>query len=129
MISKRTTLLSGALSGGLGVALGAFGAHALKPMLLATHHLETYELAVRYQFYHALALLFIGLLIEEGALKSRLNFSALFMILGTILFCGSLYALAFNSGKSVALLTPIGGVFFILGWIGLGLGVWRRSAS
>ncbi len=128
MLSQRSTLLAGAIFGGLGVALGAFGAHALKPMLIATNHLDTFELAVRYQFYHAFALLIIGLLME-GTFKSKLNYSALFMIVGTILFCGSLYALAFESAKSVAFITPIGGGFFILGWVLLSLSVWRRSPS
>lgn len=128
MLSKRSILLIGACLGGLGVALGAFGAHALKPILLATNHLETYELAVRYQFYHAFALLFIGLLMSDNPPNPKLRSAALFMTLGTAFFCGSLYALAFESAKSVAFLTPIGGVFFILGWIWLGLGIWRKSA-
>lgn len=127
MLSKRSILLLGACLGGLGVALGAFGAHALKPMLTATNHLATYEMAVRYQFYHAFSLLIIGSLLSETSPNPKLKSAALFMILGTALFCGSLYALAFESAKSVAFLTPIGGVFFILGWILLGLGVWRKS--
>ena len=103
MLSQRSTLLMGALFGGLGVALGAFGAHAFKPTLIATNHLDTYE--------------------SPG---SKFKMASLFMILGTILFCGSLYALAFNGGKGIAFITPIGGVFFILGWIWLALGVLRR---
>ena len=128
MLSQRSTLLTGAVFGGLGVALGAFGAHALKPILIATNHLDTYELAVRYQFYHAFALLFIGLLMG-GTPNSKIKSAALFMTLGTILFCGSLYALAFDSAKSIAVITPIGGVFFILGWTWLGIGVWKRTGS
>ncbi len=128
MLSQRSTLLTGAVFGGLGVALGAFGAHALKPILIATNHLDTYELAVRYQFYHAFALLFIGLLMG-GTPNSKFKSAALFMTLGTILFCGSLYALAFDSAKSIAVITPIGGVFFILGWTWLGIGVWKRTGS
>ena len=126
MLSKRSTLLMGALFGGLGAALGAFGAHAFKPTLIATNHLDTYELPVRYQFYHSFAILFIGLLMNDNSPGSKFKTAALFMILGTILFCGSLYALAFNSGKGIAFITPIGGVFFILGWIWLALGVLRR---
>jgi uncharacterized membrane protein YgdD (TMEM256/DUF423 family) len=128
MFSQRSTLLAGAIFGGLGVALGAFGAHVLKPMLLATNHLDTYELAVRYQFYHAFALLFIGLLMGGNTPNSKFKSAALFMILGTILFCGSLYALAFDSARSIAFITPIGGVFFMLGWIWLGMEVWKRAA-
>lgn len=115
MLSQRSTLLIGALFGGLGVALGAFGAHAFKATLIATNHLDTYELAVRYQFYHSFAILFIGLILNDNSPGSKFKTAALFMILGTILFCGSLYALAFNGGKGIAFITPIGGVFFILG--------------
>ena len=123
MLSQRSTLLIGAILGGLGVAFGAFGAHALKPLLIATNHLDTYELAVRYQFYHAFAILFIGLLMSQNTFNSKLKYAALFMTLGTVLFCGSLYALAFDAAKCIAYITPFGGVFFILGWILIGLSI------
>jgi uncharacterized membrane protein YgdD (TMEM256/DUF423 family) len=126
MLSQRSTLIIGALFGGLGVALGAFGAHALKPILIASNHLDTYELAVRYQFYHSFAILIIGLLMNDNSSNSQLKSAALFMVLGTILFCGSLYVLAFNGPKGIAFVTPIGGVFFILGWIWMSLGVWKK---
>ena len=123
MISQRTTLLAGAILAGLAVIVGAFGAHALKPQLLATNHFDTYELAVRYQFYHSFALLCIGLLMGQLTSMAKFKLAAIFMILGIIFFSGSLYALSFGAGKSIALATPIGGVFFILGWIWLGLGI------
>jgi len=117
MFSQKLTLILGSVFGGLGVALGAFGAHALKPMLLANNKLETFELAVRYQFYHAFALLIIGLTMNSFPTDIYLQRASLFMTLGIILFSGSLYALAFNAGKAVAFVTPIGGVFFLLGWL------------
>ena len=125
-MTNKFFLQAGAILGAIGVVLGAFGAHAFKPTLIATNHLDTYELAVRYQFYHSFAILFIGLLMNDNSPGSKFKTASLFMILGTILFCGSLYALSFNSGKGIAFITPIGGVFFILGWIWLALGVLRR---
>ncbi len=108
-------MIAGASFGMLGVAIGAFGAHALKPTLLANNTLETYELAVRYQFYHAFALLVVGLLMEkiDGKL---LGYASTCMVTGVLLFSGSLLALAFQVGRWVVFATPIGGVFFIAAW-------------
>jgi uncharacterized membrane protein YgdD (TMEM256/DUF423 family) len=125
MLNQKQTLQAGAVFGLLGVALGAFGAHALKPTLLVNNSLETYELAVRYQFYHAFALLIIGLLMEKINSKS-LRYASVFMAAGILLFSGSLYALAFKVGKMVAFVTPIGGVFFMVGWFLVLLSVRRK---
>jgi uncharacterized membrane protein YgdD (TMEM256/DUF423 family) len=116
MLNQKQTLITGALFGALGVALGAFGAHALKPTLMANQSFETYELAVRYQFYHAFALLIIGLLMDKIESKMLMS-SAGCMLMGVVLFSGSLYALAFKTGKAIAFLTPIGGLFLIVGWV------------
>ena len=116
MINQRQTLLAGAIFGLLGVALGAFGAHALKVILITNNSLDTYELAVRYQFYHAFALLVIGLLMEK-MLNKTLHLSAVCMIIGILLFSGSLYAIAFKVGKFVVFVTPVGGLFLLAGWI------------
>lgn len=116
MLNQRQTLTAGALLGALGVALGAFGAHAIKPTLMANQSLDTYELAVRYQFYHAFALLIVGLLMEKIENKTLMS-SATCMIVGVALFSGSLYALAFKTGKAIAFVTPIGGLFLIAGWV------------
>ncbi len=126
MLTQKQTLIAGALLGALGVALGAFGAHAFKSTLITNNSLETYELAVRYQFYHAFALLIIGLLMDKNDSKA-LRFSSACMLAGVILFSGSLYALAFKTGKMVAFVTPIGGVFFIAGWVLLFLSIAKRK--
>jgi uncharacterized membrane protein YgdD (TMEM256/DUF423 family) len=124
-MKKETSLLWGALMGGLAVAIGAFGAHALKPFLIASQRVDTFELAVRYQFYHALALLATGLAI--GQLESRLlRYSALFFLLGIFLFSGSLLTLCFTGVKMMGAITPFGGVCFIVGWVLLGLGVYKN---
>lgn len=92
-MNQQKSLLAGALLGALGVALGAFGAHALKPMLTASGRLETYELAVRYEFYHALALLLTGAL-QQFINSNFIKRASLFFLLGTVLFSGSLYLLS-----------------------------------
>jgi len=108
--------MTGAIAGGLAVALGAFGAHALKAMLVASHSLEMYEVAARYQFYHALALLLIGLLMDRAQNKKALGRAAFFMVNGILFFSGSLYILALTSFRAVGFLTPVGGLFFLVGW-------------
>jgi len=115
MINARLTLMIASFSGMIAVMLGAFGAHALKSMLTQYGRLETYELAVRYQFYHTLALLAIGLLMERISGKS-LRVSAVAILVGMILFSGSLYVLAIFNTTSVVFITPFGGVFLVCGW-------------
>lgn len=109
------TFLSGAIAGFLGVAIGAFGAHALKPALIQSGKLEVFELAVKYQFYHALALLLVGVMMNHNS-GPWLPRSALGFVTGMILFSGSLYALAFVKLGAIAIVTPIGGLCFIMGW-------------
>lgn len=118
----KNTLLVGALMGLLGVALGAFGAHALKPMLLDSGRLETYELAVRYQFYHAGALLITGIL-QHLFSSSMLRWAAVLFVSGILLFSGSLYVLCFTGISSIAMITPFGGVLLIGGWLALAIAI------
>ncbi|MBK7651996.1 MAG: DUF423 domain-containing protein [Flammeovirgaceae bacterium] len=115
MKNSRIFLLISSASGMLAVALGAFGAHALKALLTQNQRLDTYELAVRYHFYHTLALFGIALLMNKQEHKT-LTLSAYSMITGTVLFSGSLYVLALFNTTSVALITPLGGVFLLAGW-------------
>jgi len=124
-MQKKTSLLLGAITGGLAVAIGAFGAHALKPFLMETGREATFELAVRYQFYHALALLAAGIVMGESRIKA-LQYSSLFFFLGIVLFSGSLYVLCFTGYRMLGAVTPFGGVFFILGWILLGIGAYKK---
>lgn len=115
MMNQKNTLLAGAVLGFLSVALGAFGAHALKATLEAAGRVDTFELAVRYQFFHALALLFVGLWRDRKE-STRLGLAALFFVLGVALFSGSLYALSLTSLGFVVFLTPLGGTCFLVGW-------------
>lgn len=113
-----------ALLGALCVALGAFAAHALKDWM-TPDALAIFETGVKYQFYHVLALLFVGLIAAENRL---LIWSGRLFIIGIIIFCGSLYFLAVVKTMEWPLLwigaiTPLGGISFIFGWIFLAVGI------
>jgi uncharacterized membrane protein YgdD (TMEM256/DUF423 family) len=125
---KRFSLISGAIFGLLGVAFGAFGAHALKPMLLQSGRLDTFELAVRYQFYHAFALLVVGLLMNLYPSRS-FGYSSICFLIGIIFFSGSLYALSFTGIGVLGAITPIGGFLLIIGWSFLLLGIWNMKKA
>jgi uncharacterized membrane protein YgdD (TMEM256/DUF423 family) len=121
---QKIILLIASVSGAVSVMLGAFGAHAFKATLEASGRLETYETAVKYQFYHTIALLLIGVLMTR--LESRsLDYAAIAMIVGIIIFSGSLYILCMTGIKWLGAITPIGGVAMIVGWVLLFLAVYR----
>ena len=127
-MQKQTSLLAGAIIGGLAVAIGAFGAHALKQFLIDAGREDTFQLAVRYQFYHALALLATGLIMNPSNSKV-LRYSSLFFVLGIIFFSGTLYGLCFTGIGMLGAITPLGGIFFILGWALLAMGIYKNKAS
>ncbi|WP_322745503.1 DUF423 domain-containing protein [Plectonema radiosum] len=105
-----------ALFGGLSVAAGAFGSHALKERLSA-RALEIFEVGVRYQMYHALALLLVAILLSQTKSPSpNLIASGWLFIIGIFIFSGSLYALSLSDIKILGAITPIGGVAFITAW-------------
>lgn len=112
---QKFILLSAALLGTFSVIIGAFGAHALKDMLAASGRLETFETAVKYQFYHVLAMLAVGLLMYKIQ-DAKLAYAGISMLAGTVVFSGSLYILCFTGITKWGAVTPIGGVFMILGW-------------
>ncbi len=116
ILSPKTALLAGSLLGFLSVAIGAFGAHALKPFLLETNRLSTYETAVQYQMYHGLALLLTGIL---GILMPKADFSvvSLLFLLGILIFSGSLYLLCATGIKWLGAITPLGGTAFLAAWL------------
>ena len=120
-------LKTAALLGALAVALGAFGAHALKK-LLSEKYLLVFETAVRYQFYHVFALVAVAVLLKEFP-NSHLLWSGRLFCLGILLFCGSLYlmvlleAMGQQGFKWVGAITPLGGICFIAGWVLMAIGV------
>lgn len=117
MTASKLFLLGGALYGFLGVALGAFGAHALKARLSA-EMLAVWRTAVEYQVWHALALLAVGTLLRAGDLPA-LKFSGSCLLAGVLLFSGSLYALTLSGFKLLGAVTPLGGLLLLAGWAGL----------
>jgi uncharacterized membrane protein YgdD (TMEM256/DUF423 family) len=109
----------GSLFGGLGVALGAFGAHALK-MRLRPERLETFEIGVRYQLIHALALLGTAYAAANGNRAFAMPAGWLF-VAGIVLFSGSLYLLVLTNRRWLGAITPLGGLALVAGWLCLAL--------
>jgi uncharacterized membrane protein YgdD (TMEM256/DUF423 family) len=113
---QKIILIIGAILGALSVMIGAFGAHGLKNMLKATNRLDIFETAVKYQFYHTLAILAVGVLLFH--LQSRwLTYSAYSFTMGIFIFSGSLYILCLTNVSGWGAVTPIGGLLLIAGWI------------
>lgn len=111
-------LVAGAVNGFLAVALGAFGAHGLEGKI-SDKMILTWEKAVTYQMFHAGALLATGLVMIKFQATS-LNWAGITFLIGTILFSGSLYFYSTTGIKSLAMITPFGGVFFLIGWVFFG---------
>ena len=118
----RTFFVAGALSAAMAVILGAFGAHGLRGRL-TPELLAVFEVGVRYQMYHALALLAVAWASTRWPGTAMVLAGALF-VAGTVVFSGTLYVLAFTGQKWLGAITPLGGVAFILGWIALAWCAW-----
>ncbi len=121
---QRYFLTFAALSGFITVALGAFAAHALKHQLSA-ESLAVFRTGVDYQMFHALALLAVGLLLNQQGETKLLKLSGCAFISGTVLFSGSLYALALGAPHAMGIITPLGGLGFLTGWLALTVSAWR----
>jgi uncharacterized membrane protein YgdD (TMEM256/DUF423 family) len=122
----RVLLLLAALFGFTGVGLGAFAAHGLKGQLSA-EYLAVFQTGVHYQMLHALALLALAALWQR--LGGRLLRAAgVCFCVGILLFSGSLYALTLSGIGALGMITPVGGLMFLAGWLCLGLAAWRLPA-
>lgn len=119
----RFLFVSGAILGLVGVAAGAFGAHALESRLTADR-LATWEVAVRYQVLHALALFGAAWAASRWP-GFPATWTAGLLVGGTIVFCGTLYALALGGPRWLGAVTPLGGVALLAGWATMILGAWR----
>ena len=119
----RVFVILGSLSGLIAVAAGAFGAHTLRDRISADL-LVTFETGVRYQMYHALALLAVAWATTRWA-NSLTTVAGWLFVAGTLIFSGSLYALSFTGARWLGAITPLGGVAFIGGWLCLALAAWR----
>jgi uncharacterized membrane protein YgdD (TMEM256/DUF423 family) len=123
-------LVTGTILAGLAVALGAFGAHGLKK-LVGAETVASYQTGVQYQFYHAIALIVLGLFAEKIS-SSFINYAGFFFIAGIVFFSGSLYLLASLKAMNkmvpgfVYPVTPLGGLLFILGWVMLLIAVVKK---
>ena len=114
----RKIISTGAVLGMIAIILGAFGAHALKKVL-SMEELSTFETGVRYQMYHALFLIFIGIINELSQKTKKIIYNL--VVFGVLLFSGSIYLLATNTltsfdFKVIGFITPIGGLLLILAW-------------
>jgi uncharacterized membrane protein YgdD (TMEM256/DUF423 family) len=125
-MNTRLILLTGIVLSGLSVVIGAFGAHALKETLAGTGRAETFELAVRYQFYHALAMLALGMVADRYNDQRIVQAGSCFLA-GVILFSGSLYVLSLTGITVLGAITPIGGLFFIAGWLLFFIRVYKKQ--
>lgn len=121
-MTAKTVLIIAGILGALSVGIGAFGAHALQDTLTANGRLDTFETGVKYQFYHTMALLLLGILMLNFD-QSYFHYAAYAFIAGTIVFSGSLYTLSLTNMTWLGAITPIGGLGFILGWVFLVIGV------
>jgi len=121
----RRWVIVASINGLLAVALGAFGAHSLKH-IIDESALATYEVGVRYQMYHALALLGVACFMSIQPTK-MVKASAWCMLIGILFFSGSLYGLSLAGWRWLGPVTPLGGFFFILGWLCLAIGAGRRK--
>src|SRR5262245_57133382 len=119
----RVFFLIGSLSAFIAVALGAFGAHALKSRL-EPELLATFEVGVRYQMFHALALLAVGWACTRWPGPAVTAGGWLFLA-GTLLFSGSLYALSLSGMRWLGAITPVGGLAFLAGWLCLAWAAWK----
>jgi uncharacterized membrane protein YgdD (TMEM256/DUF423 family) len=124
--TERALFAAGALLGCLGIAAGAFGAHALRDHL-APDRLAQFELAVRYQMYHAFALMAAAYAAQRWP-SSTAGLAGWMFIAGTLIFCGTVYALACGSPRWFGAITPLGGLSLIIGWALLVYSAARGSA-
>lgn len=140
-MSGQTWLRIGAILGFLSVALGAFGAHSLRdkyPLRESDSFevrvgnqrlLENFETASRYQMYHALAIVAVGLIAMSRGSSVGLNTAGWSFLIGTLLFSGSLYVLSLTGQRWLGAITPFGGVAFLIGWVALALAAGRASGT
>jgi uncharacterized membrane protein YgdD (TMEM256/DUF423 family) len=136
-MSSQVSLVAGSLLGALAVVLGAFGAHWLREAVThwgldpveQSRRLEIWDVAVRYQMYHALALLAVGLLAGKGEMTWPFAIATWLFIVGVAVFSGLLYALVVSGVRILGAIVPIGGVALIAGWIALLTAVARRPGS
>jgi uncharacterized membrane protein YgdD (TMEM256/DUF423 family) len=123
---EKTFVLIGAVMGGLGVALGAFGAHGLKGVL-TPDMLANFETGVRYHMYHVFAMIAAAFMLSRAPDSGLATAAGWLFLAGTVVFSGSLYLMAFTGMRWLGAITPIGGAALIAGWVCLGLAALRAA--
>ena len=118
-------VILGSLNAFLAVALGAFGAHGLKSKV-SVEMLTVWQTGVQYHMFHALGLILIGILIYLLPQIGPLRLSGWLLFAGIVLFSGSLYALVLSGVRALGIVTPIGGISFLLGWLLMAFYVYRN---
>lgn len=113
---SRFFIVIGAALAALSVIIGAFGAHALSAQL-TERGAAIWDTGVQYQMLHSVALIIVGILLLLLNSKKFLHFAGFAFLIGTILFSGSLYLIALLTIKNLGLITPLGGLFFVVGWL------------
>jgi uncharacterized membrane protein YgdD (TMEM256/DUF423 family) len=123
----KYTISVSAILGALAVSIGAFGAHALKNILQANGYTGVFQTANEYHFYHVFAIALVGVLQSQEKYNTKwLTWAGYSFLIGILLFSGSLYVLSITSMKALGVVTPIGGVFFIVGWILIAVSVLKK---
>jgi uncharacterized membrane protein YgdD (TMEM256/DUF423 family) len=122
----KALMFTGALLSAFAIMLGAFGAHGLKGHL-SEEMLAVYHTAVEYHMYHALGILLVGFLLKQSPTATLITWAGWMMILGILLFCGSLYILSLTGIRWLGAVTPFGGVALIVAWLFLAIGLWRQT--
>jgi uncharacterized membrane protein YgdD (TMEM256/DUF423 family) len=125
-MNSKNLLIIGSFLMALAVAFGAFGAHIVQEML-TPDRFAVYQTAVQYHFYHALGLLIAGILSLWIRESNWLKWSGIMMLSGIVVFSGSLYILTLTDTGCLGMITPFGGLAFILGWIFLAIAVFKHD--
>jgi len=122
--TAKLFLLLGSANAALAVMLGAFGAHALKSRM-SESLLKVYQTGIEYHFYHAIGLIFIGIIAMNIPVNIWLKSAGYMMLVGIMLFCGSLYLLSIFNLRWLGMITPLGGLLFISAWVSLCISVFK----
>ena len=125
---SKLFLILGSINAATAVTMGAFGAHSLRTKM-PEDMLSVFQTAVQYHFYHSLGLMIIGLMTIYFKPAKHLEIAGWIMFTGIILFSGSLYILSTTSARWLGIITPVGGIAFIISWIFIAINVWKWSSS
>lgn len=125
---SRLAILLGTGNAALAILLGAFAAHGLKDTL-NERMISVFNTAVDYHLYHALGLIVVGIIINQHTPNKALRLAVYLMLIGIIVFCGSLYALSLTGITKLGMITPIGGISFIAAWISVFVSLANRNST